>query len=167
MGVCVCVCAHVVFIYIYMYYNIYICTVAYVYYSYDSDIYIYCLGNFVTPTQRQTTLQHPSFSGHPPLEVSTPQPKFDPWDWYVCLTRYSEFCSKILQQKKGHASHVASSGFHISPGDRILVSQLISPLVYPFTPFDLIGQYSRGIWYVAWQKWSIQNPATTFFIFDN
>ena len=169
MGVCVCVRTCCVYLYIYIcIYNIYIYVPLRMYITVMIQIYIYIVWeiSWLQPSDK------------PPCNILhlavIPRWRFRPRNPNLTLgigmfvwPDIPEFCSKILQQKKGHASHVASSGFHISPGDRILVSQLISPLVYPFTPFDLIGQYSRGIWYVAWQKWSIQNPATTFLIFDN
>ena len=171
----VCVCAHMLCIYIYIIIYIYICTVAYVYYSYDSEIYIYIVWeiSWLQPSDKPPcNILHLAWRVIPRwrFRAIPASPLFDPWDWYVCLTRYSRILFQNPPTKKRSrisCGFIWVPYFNISPaGDRILVSQLISPLVYPFT-LDLIGQYSRGIWYVAWQKWSIQNPATTFLIFDN
>lgn len=159
MDVYVCVCAHVVCIYVCIIYIYYVQLRMYITVMTQRYIYIYCLGNCVTPTQRRPTLQHPSFSfgskfsqwldpgEHQtrrwrviPRDLDPWQPKFDPTGIGIGLfdpTGIPEFCSKIVQNELCHASHVAKNLGSIFL-QRVIASWFhnSSPHWCWFTPFD-------------------------------
>ena len=163
---------------------LYVCTVAYAHHSNDSDIYIYIyrLGNFMTPTQHGDRLMV-FIDSYPPcniLHLGLGQSFFHIW-WtpnYLadgdCSRRFwnmsaTQICSDIQRTCSiGHPSSHAVLGSVFFFNGWSQASQLIISLFVLVSPQPgwFFHVFRGGLWDVAQQNW-IQNPATAFLLFEN